>query len=133
MILPDEKPESAEPRSLGSPPSRLSHSSSSSSKSNHPPNLLNNQNSKISLRKKVLFAQTDEAANRLKPTSVEDLIYLALPIREDSVIRALQTRFLNQKYLVSMKNFRKISIGSKTREVVGSNVGALSFGIILPK
>ena len=32
---------------------------------------------------------------------VDDLIHLEDPIEEDSVVRALQARFFNQKYFVS--------------------------------
>lgn len=61
---------------------------------------MNGSDQQRSLRKRVLFAQTGEAAIRNKFSQLDDLIYLPIPIREDSVIRALQARFLKQKYLV---------------------------------
>ena len=52
------------------------------------------------LRRRERVAADEARKNKL--AELQDLIHLEGELSEDSVVRALQTRFFNQKYFVSM-------------------------------
>ena len=54
------------------------------------------------LRRRERVAADEARKNKL--AELQDLIHLEGELSEDSVVRALQTRFFNQKYFVSMIN-----------------------------
>ena len=55
------------------------------------------------MRRRERVAADEARKNKL--AELTDLIHLEGELTEDSVVRALQTRFFNQKYFVSIENF----------------------------
>lgn len=52
-------------------------------------------------RDRGLASAAEEARKSTKLAEMQDLIHLERPLSEDSIMRALQARFFNQKYYVS--------------------------------
>ena len=61
------------------------------------------------LRRRERVAADEARKNKL--AELQDLIHLEGELSEDSVVRALQTRFFNQKYFVSMIDIILRSLG----------------------
>ena len=56
---------------------------------------------RVARREKMVL----EEAKKSRLADINDLIHLDSPITEDAVIRTLQSRYVNQKYVVSSTNF----------------------------
>ena len=61
------------------------------------------------LRRRERVAADEARKNKL--AELQDMIHLEGELSEDSVVRALQTRFFNQKYFVSMIDIILRSLG----------------------
>ena len=61
------------------------------------------------LRRRERVAADEARKNKL--AELQDLIHLEGELSEDSVVRALQTRFFNQKYFVSMIDTMVVTLG----------------------
>ena len=61
------------------------------------------------LRRRERVAADEARKNKL--AELQDLIHLEGELSEDSVVRALQTRFFNQKYFVSMIDIMVPTLG----------------------